>query len=135
MLKANHYPAIREWQLFSPRKERSLWKKCRQLGPVEFQAGRARIEIDISKYIEQPGQFLLRLDNLGKSKIAVEDIQVFYDGRPVHEEVISTVSEGEMYLLNRHAQIVEDSKIVLKVTLQAKNITDSDMEISIKQAF
>ena len=64
---------------------------------------------------------MLRFDDLGKSATTVEDIQVFYDGHSVHEEVLSAVKEGELYLLNRHAQIVEDSKIVLKVTLKTQN--------------
>jgi len=68
----------------------------------------------------------------GKVGTFVEDIQVFYDGHGVHENVLSTVKEGEIYLLNRHAQIVEESKIALKVTLRTGKSTDSRMEIAIK---
>ena len=104
------------------------------MGPDAFTDGEAQIELDISEFIDQPGQFVLRFDDLGKSTTTVEDIQVFYDGHPVHEEVLSAVKEGEIYLLNRHAQIVEDSKIVLKVTLKAERRGDVNMYVSIRRA-
>ena len=59
-------------------------------------------------------------------------IQVFYDGHGVHENVLLVVKEGEIYLLNRHAQIVEESKIELKVTLRTRKSSDARMEIAIK---
>lgn len=124
MLKSNHYPSIKEWQLFSPQ-ESSSWQKCCK---VEGKA-----DVDISRFIEQPGQFLLRFDRLGKDGVKVEDIRVFYDGNAVHEEVLSVVKEGEVYLLNRHAQIVDESKIVLKVKIKTQK-GDAKMEISIKKA-
>jgi alpha-L-fucosidase len=132
-LKANHYPAIKEWQLFSP-KQAGRWQKCYTVEPKMFDRGKTHLEVDISKFIKQPGQFLLRFDDLGKSKTTVENIQVFYDGHSVHEEVLSIVKKGEIYLLNRHAQIVEDSKIVLKVNLRTQKSNDAKMEIAIKQA-
>ena len=99
-----------------------------------FKRGKAEVEVDISKFIKQPGQFFLRFDNLGKAGMTLEDIQVFYDGHWVHEEVLSAVREGEVYLLNRHAQIVDESKIVLKVKLQTQKSSDAKMVISIKRA-
>ncbi|NQT41351.1 MAG: discoidin domain-containing protein, partial [Planctomycetes bacterium] len=131
-LKANHYPSIVEWQLFGPGSS-GAWRKCGSAGPDAFTGGQARIELDISKFITQPGQFVLRLDDLGKSTTTVEDIAVFYDGHSVHEEVLSAVKEDEIYLLNRHAQIVEDSKIVLKVTLKTQRDDDAKVEISIRR--
>jgi len=88
----------------------------------------------IRLFIAQPGQFLLRFDDTGKSKTTIEDIKVFYDGHAVHEEVLSTVKEGEIYLLNRHAQIVDESRIVLKVKLRTQESSDVKMEIAIKKA-
>ncbi len=133
MLKANHYPAIAEWQLFGPRGS-GTWQKCGTAGPNAFADGEAQLELDISKFIEQPGQFVLRFDDLGKSATTIESIEVFYDGHKVHEEVLSAIKQGQIYLLNRHAQIVEDSKIVLKVTLKTQQSTDAEMQISIKRA-
>jgi len=133
MLKANHYPAIVEWQLFGS-DTRGAWQKCGSIGPDAFTGGEARIELDISESIDQPGQFVLRFDDLGESTTTVDDIQVFYDGHSVHEEVLSAVKQGEIYLLNRHAQVVEDSKIVLKVTLKTQRSNDAEIQIWIKRA-
>ncbi len=132
-LKANHYPSIKEWQLFSP-KESSRWQKCCTVESEMFKRGKAEVEVDISEFIKQPGQFLLRFDDLGKAGTTLEDIRVFYDGHAVHEEVLSAVKEGEVYLLNRHAQIVEESKIVLKVKLKTQKGSIAKMEISVKRA-
>ncbi len=133
LIRSNHYPSIHEWQLISPQ-EISVWEKCFSIGSVMFNRGKASVEVDISKFINKPGQFLLRFDDLGRSKIDIEHIQVFYDGHAVHEEVLSAIQKGEIYLLNRHAQIVEDSKIVLKVKLKTKKSKEAKMEISIKRA-
>ncbi len=133
MLKANHYPAIVEWQLFGP-DNGDAWQKCGIVGPDAFREGEARIELDISKFIDQPGQFVLRFDNLDQSTTTIGGMQVFYDGHSVHEEVLSAVKQGEIYLLNRHAQIVKDSKIVLNVTLKTQDSNNAKMQISIKRA-
>jgi len=132
-LKANHYPAIVEWQLFGPA-TRGTWQKCGSAGPGAFVEGEAHIELDISEFIEQPGQFVLRLDDLGKSPTTVEAIEVFYDGHSVHEGVLAAVKEGELYLLNQHAQVVDDSTIVLQVTLKTQDTNDAEVQISIKRA-
>ena len=50
-LKANHYPSIKEWQLFGPGTG-GAWQKCGSVGPDAFTDGEARIELDISKFID-----------------------------------------------------------------------------------
>jgi len=133
MLRANHYPAIKEWQLFRAQEKGSRWQRCHTIAPEMFKRGMAAFDVDLSKYIERPGQFLLRFDDLGNAATTVDRVHVFYDGHPVHRGVLSVVKEGEMYLLNRHAQVVEDSKIVLKVTLKTQDSSRAKVEISIKR--
>jgi len=133
VLKANHYPAIVEWQLFGPRAS-GAWQECGSAGPDSFTSGEARIELDLSEFIDQPGQYVVRFDDLGKSTTTVEDVQVLYDGESVHKEVLSVVKEGEIYLLNRQAQVVEESRIVLKVTLKTQESNDARMQVSIRRA-
>lgn len=118
--------------MFSP-KEASRWQKCGTIEPQAFKGAKANIEVDISGHIEKPGQFLIRFDDVGHSGTVVEDIEVFYDGHAVHEKVLSAVKQGEIYLLNRHAQIVEQSKIVLKVKLHTQANDGAKMDISIKR--
>jgi len=132
-LEANHYPSIVEWQLFGP-DNRSNWQQCGTVGPDAFVDGQAQVELDISAFINQPGQFVLRFDDLGTSPTKIEEIQVLYDGHSVHEEVLSALEEGTIYLLNRHAQIVDDSKIVLKVAYETQDADNAKIQVSIKRA-
>ncbi len=44
------------------------------------------------------------------------------------------MKEGELYLLNRHAQVVKESKIVLKVTLKAERGHEVNVYVSIRRA-
>ena len=131
---ANHDPAIKEWQLFSPR-ETTRWQTCHTVPADAFKNGAAHVEIDISEYIDRPGQFLLRFDAMGNAGAEVESVRVLYDGHPVHEQVLSAVKAGEVYLLNRHAQIVEGSKIELKVRLRATQGNGAKVVVAIKRAF
>lgn len=133
MLKSSHYPSVKEWELFAPR-EAARWQTCQTVTPEAFENGIAKIEVDLSAHIKQPGQFLLRFDDLGNAGITIEEIRVFYDGHAVHEEVLSPVKEGELYLLNRHAQIVDESEIVLKVILRGNPSHSGGMGIAIKTA-
>ena len=130
-LKANHYPAIKEWELFSP-DAGNAWQACGVARPEAFAEGKAHLELDISEYIKHPGQYVLRFDDLGKAATTVRDIEVRYDGRPVHDNVLSPVKQGEVYLLNRQAQIVEESRIVLHATLETQPGENAEVQILIK---
>ncbi|MCK5850923.1 MAG: alpha-L-fucosidase, partial [Kiritimatiellae bacterium] len=130
LLKSNHYPSIKEWELFGSKS--GQWNKCFTVAPKMFKWGKAEVEIDISKFITQPGQYLIRIDNVEETPIAVKAIDVIYDGHAVHEEVLSPVKKDEIYLLNRHAQVTYESKIVLSVKLTGGN-KKSKIDISIKR--
>jgi len=97
-------------------------------------ATEADVVVDLSKHITQPGQFLLRFHDIDNVGTSVDAIQLFYDGDPVHEQALSAVKAGEVYLLNRHAQVVAESKIVLKVRLRLKRSSGANIEIAIKPA-
>ena len=47
---------------------------------------------------------------------------------------VNSFSSQISEFLNRHAQIVEDSKIVLKATLKTQKNNDAEIQISIKRA-
>ena len=133
ILKANHVPAIKEWQLFGT-EQPSQWQVCQQVLPASFLANTADLTINLSKHIKQPGQFLIRIDDLHNAGIEVETMNVFYDGHGVHKEVLSVVKKNEIYLLNRHAQVTKDSKIELRIKLKRK-AAKGKVNISIKSVF
>ena len=59
---------------------------------------------------------------------------MFYDGYAVHEDVLSAVRDSEIYLLNRHAQIVRESTITLKVKLKMRAGQSRGVGVAIKAA-
>lgn len=128
MLKANHDPAIKEWKLLGT-KEDLPWRK---VVVVDLGDRPKKMTIDISEYIERPGQYLLRFDDLGGGGGRVKSMEGFFDGNKVHEEIITPINDGEMYLLNRHAQVVDESKIMLDVVFAAQDSQMAKIELSIK---
>lgn len=133
IFESTNSPTIWEWQLFSSQ-ETSEWQNCCTVGPKEFSRGSAEIEIDLRPYITKPGQFLVRLDDLGDAECRVESIKLLYNRREVLEGMLSPIKEGELYNINRTAAVVEKSKITLKIKLQTENPKDATIEISIKRA-
>lgn len=132
-LKANHYPSIKEWELLSPH-EAASWQTCRTVEPAAFADGKADVEVDLSRHITRPGQCLVRFDDLDNAGTTVESVQVLYDGHAVHEQVLTPVKAGEVYLLNRQAQVVAESKIVLRAKLVASGGRSGRVGIAIKPA-
>jgi len=59
---------------------------------------------------------------------------LFYDGRPVLAEMLTTVKAGELYSINRTAQIIEGSLITLKMKLRAENPKGVSAVVLIKRA-
>ena len=125
-------PTIWEWQLFRS-EENSDWQKCRTVGPKDFARKTAELEINLRPYITKPGQFLVRFDNAGDSRCQVKSIGLLYNDREVLEGMLSAIKEGELYNINRTAAIVEESKIPLKIKVEARKTKDARMEVSIKR--
>ncbi len=130
---SGHDPGIVEGQV-PGKKSAPTWTTCGRAGPEAFKDREARLELDISRFIDRPGQFLLRVDDLGRSLTSVEDVSVTYDGHDVHENVVSTLKKNEIYLLNRQAQVVDESKIVLILKLKNSGSSEASVQFSIRRA-
>jgi len=111
------------------------WHNCGTVEPGAFKNGVAQIDVDLRPYITRPGQFLVRLDDLGESGVNIESMQLLYNDREVLEGMLSAIEEGELYNINRTAAVVEQSKITLKLKLKANKPQEARLEISIKRAF
>jgi len=105
------------------------WQSC---GSVP--AGLATSTVDLSPHIRRPGQYLLRLDAADGSPVEVESIEALYDGRAVHEGALSAIARNELYLLNRQAQVVEESRIELRLRLRTGSDRSPAVELSIRPA-
>ena len=139
ILESLDSPTIWEWQLFDSQ-ETDKWHNCGTVEPGAFENGAfkngvAQVEVDLRPYITKPGQFLVRLDDLGESGIDLQNIKLLYNGREVLEGMLSPIEQGELYNINRTAAVVEQSKITLKLKLKTKEPQKARLEISIKRAF
>jgi alpha-L-fucosidase len=132
ILEATDSPTIWEWQLFGPVKS-SGWQKCTTVEGMAFKDGIAEIELDLKPFITIPGQYLVRLDDLGESDCRVERTRLLYNGREVLESMLSPIKEGELYNINRTAVVVDKSRITLKIRLKTEKVKQAKMEISIKR--
>ncbi len=134
ILKSLDSPTIWEWQLFDSQQS-GKWQNCGTVEPGEFENGVAQIDVDLRPYITQPGQFLVRLDDLGQSDIDLQSIELLYNGREVIEGMLSPIKEDELYNINRTAAVVDQSKITLKLKLRTATPEKAKVGISIKRAF
>jgi len=133
ILEATNEPTIWEWQLFNSQ-EGGKWQKCADVGYDAFQDNMAALEIDLRPFITEPGQFLVRFDNLNGSDCTVEDIELLYNGRAVLEGMLSPIKDGELYNINRTAAIVEHSEITLRLRITTTDARAAAMEVSIQRA-
>ena len=127
-LKANHDPAIKEWSLIGPR-ETAPWQK---VGIVRVEKDPA--SLDLTEYIPRPGQYLIRFDDIGGGGGKVAAIEAFFDGNKVHEKIITPIKKGEMVLLNRQSQVMDESTTTLNVLFAAQDPKASAIEVFIKPA-
>lgn len=97
-------------------------------------SGVATSTVDLSPHIRRPGQYVVRLDAADGSPVEVESIEALYDGRAVHEGALSAIARNELYLLNRQAQVVEESRIELRLRLRTGNDRSPAVELSIRPA-
>jgi len=134
ILESLDSPTIWEWQLFDTR-EADKWQKCGSVGPDRFDNGVARIDVDLRPHITKPGQFLVRLDDLGESSVDLQGIQLLYNRREVLAGLLSPIEDGELYNINRTAAVVEQSEITLRLTLRTDKPRGVRLEICIKRAF
>jgi len=134
ILESTDEPTIWEWQLFSPR-EVDAWRRCASVTADRFEDGVAELEVDLRPFITQPGQFLLRVDDLGAGACAVERLTLLYNGREVVEGMLSAIAPGALYNINRTAAVVERSEITLQMALRTATPSTAHVELSIQRSF
>lgn len=135
ILEATFASTIWEFQLFGNGESGETWDQCHAVGADMFNENNAAdIPVDLSPFITTPGQYLVRLENLGETACVIDDVKLFYDGRPVLAEMLTTVKAGELYSINRTAQIIEGSLITLKMKLRTENPKGVSAVVLIKRA-
>ncbi len=96
----------------------SSWKQVAEWRPEKFKGGRAEFKIDLSKNINLPGQYSVRLTPENKtSKIKIEKAEIYYEGRKALAEFITI--KGNAININRTAMVTDESRSVLLLWLKS----------------
>jgi len=135
ILESTFASTIWEFQLFGNGESAETWDQCHAVGPDMFNENNAAdIAVDLSPFITTPGQYLVSLENLGETACVIDDVNLFYDGSPVLAEMLTTLKAGELYNINRTAQIIQASLITLKMKLRTENPKGVSAVVLIKRA-
>ena len=116
-------------------KSGETWGQWHEVGPDMFNENNAPdIPVDRSPFITTPGQYDVSLEHFGETACVIDDVKLFYEGRPVLAEMLTTVRAGELYSINRTARIIEASLITLKMKLRTEKPKGLSAVVLIKSA-
>jgi len=91
----------------------SPWTKVGEWDNDSIKKDIVNFEIDLSKYIILPGQYVLRV--VSESKVGIENVEIFYENRKALQDFVK-VSKNEISI-NRTAMVTEGSSSKLKFTV------------------
>jgi len=93
-------------------------KVCHTLRPEDFKGNKAEFTLDLSGFFTKPGQYGIEIiPDDATTKLKVTDFKVLYNDKPVLKEMYGAIQKNKYYNINRTAQVTEESKITLKMTL------------------
>lgn len=96
----------------------SPWSKWQHINTFDIKDN-STIEVDLTGKIKMPGQFLVKVESDNSdSKIKTNDVELIYDGRVVLDDFTSI--KGNEININRTAQVIDESKIKLRLSLKSK---------------
>ncbi len=106
----------------------SSWKEVAAWSPDNFTGGKAEFKIDLSKIINLPGQYSVRLvPEDKKTKIKIEKAEIYYEGHKALDEFITV--KGNTLNVNRTAAVVPgESSSVLRLRLKSAHPGNGKIE-------
>ncbi|MDR3712426.1 MAG: alpha-L-fucosidase [Puia sp.] len=108
------------------------WKFADTWSEHSFTMGRAPIEVDLSPFIDEPGQYELKFEQVGgKDSLRIEDAELWYDGEKALPEFLTR--KGQELYINRTAQVTPETTIRLKVVCSAGPAADSRGNILVRK--
>ncbi|MBX3253048.1 MAG: alpha-L-fucosidase [Chitinophagaceae bacterium] len=114
------------------KKPLSDWRYLNTWMPDMFRNGKLDININLTSYIPVPGQYEIRIkpdDDTFFVKVA--QAELWYDGEKALDEFV-TIKDSAV-LINRTAQVTNETSIILKMTLSAADSVKSSGGISFRK--
>lgn len=100
------------------------WQFADTWSSKNFNGGKAAFELDLTALIKAPGQYEVKFEQVsGKDSIRINGAELWFDGEKALPEFI--IQKGRTLHINRTAQVVKESKILLKVSCNADNNADT----------
>ncbi|MEJ0101220.1 MAG: alpha-L-fucosidase [Bacteroidota bacterium] len=107
------------------------WQYVDIWSPKNFSNNKATFELDLSPFITVPAQYKVRFEQVsGNDSLKVNSFELWYDGEKTLPEFIT--QKGNILLINRTAQVIKESKIILKVEGSSGTGNDSRGNILIQ---
>lgn len=101
-------------QALSPYSE---WAAVGSWGTEDYAGNEVNLEIDLSKKINLPGQFIVKILPDTNNEIQIITAEVHYQGRKVLDEFVTV--KGNEISINRTDMVTEESSTILFVTLKS----------------
>ena len=86
----------------------------------DFINNEVNLRLDISKYFTKPGEYKIAIQTGSDSALQVLHFEALYNNRTILKEFYQTIEKDRLFSINRTAQIVEGSKIEVKLQLRGK---------------
>jgi len=116
ILKATFASTIWEFRLFA---SENPGKVCHTIRPEQFIDGKAEVMLDLSDFFTKPGQYGIEIiPDDETTNLEVTDFKVFYNSKPVLEEMYGEIKKNKYYNINRTAQVTTESEVTLKMTFK-----------------
>lgn len=112
------YHIINTPELFdTDEKPLSDWRYLNSWMPDMFHQGKLNINVNLTPYIPIPGQYEIKIKTGNRQKVSINHAELWYDGEKALEEFVTL--KDSMILINRTAQVTNETSIMIKLTLSA----------------
>ena len=101
-------------------RQMSTWHECGTWSPTDFAKGKATLEIDLSPFIPQPGQYEVRFEPAGgQANLEIAKIELFYEGEKATSTLLTRLKAPHTFNINRTAQVTGETSSALRIVLSA----------------
>ena len=118
ILKATKQPSLWEFQLYEDNNPSFIFYTLKS---SDFVNAEANLRLDISQYFTKPGQYKIAIQSKTGSNLEVTHFEPLYNNQTILKELYQTVEKNRLFLINRTAQIVKESKVEIKLQLKGKH--------------
>ena len=115
------------------KEEKSLsgWQYLNSWMPDMFKNEKLDININLTPYIPVPGQYEIKLRPGNNSTAQVSEATLWYDGEKALDEFVKV--NDSMVLINRTAQITNETSIMLKLSISSTDSSKGSGSISFRK--